>query len=93
METFKSLLKNFGVRANIVGNTGFWGKMRSIIQFFEVCGKIMDFEVEGVFNVLNEVNRGHCNIFNTWLKSATPILDFQQSTNFIFPIKILWGIY
>ena len=37
----------------------------------------MNFEVEGVFNVLNEVNRGHCNIFNTWLKSATPIFDFS----------------
>ena len=53
----------------------------------------MNIEVEGVFNVLNEINRSHFNIFNTWLNSATPILDFQQSTNFIFPIKILWGIY
>ena len=74
-------------------DTGFWRKMRSIIQFFEVCGKIMEFEVEGLFNVLNGVTRGHFNIFNTWLKSATPIFDFQGSTNFIFPIKIYWGIY
>ena len=53
----------------------------------------MDFEVEGVFNVLNDVTRCHCNIFNTWLKSATPISDFQEVTNFNFPIKIYWGIY
>ena len=51
----------------------------------------MNFDVEGVFNVLNGVTRGHFNIFNTWLKSATPIFDFQGSTNFIFPIKIYWG--
>ena len=78
---------------HIIINTVFWGKMSPIIQFFEVCGKIMDFGVEGLYNVLNGVTRGHFNIFNTWLKSATPIFDFQGSTNFISPIKIYWGIY
>ena len=53
----------------------------------------MNFEVEEVFNVLNEVNRDHCNIFNTWLNSAILIFDFQVFPNFIFPIKIYWGIY
>ena len=55
--------------------------MRYIIQFFEVCGKIMEFEVEGLFNVLNGVTRGHFNIFNTWLKSATPNFEFQGFVN------------
>ena len=73
---------------NIFEYTGFWGKMTPILPVFVVEEKIMNFEVEGVFNVLNGVTRGHFNIFNTWLKSATPIFDFQGSTNFILPIKI-----
>ena len=67
--------------------------MIHILPVFEVEEKIMNFEVEGVFNVLNGVTRGHFNICNTWLKSATPIFDFQGSTNFIFAIKIYSGIY
>ena len=31
--------------------------------------------------------RSHCNIFNIWLKSATPIFDFQVVSNFIFLLK------
>ena len=67
--------------------------MTRIIHISEVKAKIMDFEIRGVFNVLNGVNRGHINIFNAWLKSATPIFDFQEVTNFNFPIKIYWVIY
>ena len=67
--------------------------MTPIIHISEVKAKIMDFEVGGVFNVLNGVTRDHCNIFNLWLNSATPIFDFQVLLNFIFPIKSYWGIY
>ena len=77
----------------LLPGTGFWGKMSPIIHISEVKAKIMDFEVGGVFNVLNDVTRGHCNIFDAWLKSATPIFDFQEVTNFNFPIKIYWVLY
>ena len=67
--------------------------MTRIIHISEVKAKIIDFEVGGVFTVLNGVTTSHCNIYYTWLKSATPIFDFQEVTNFIFHIKINWGIY
>ena len=37
----------------------------------------MTFEVVTLLNVLIGVTRVHFNIFNTWLKSATPIFDFS----------------
>ena len=51
--------------------------MSHILYLFGKEEKIMTFEVVEVFNVLNGVTRGHLNIFNTWLKSATPIFDFS----------------
>ena len=51
--------------------------MSHILYLFGKKEKIMTFEVVEVFNVLNGVTRGHFNIFNTWLKSATPIFDFS----------------
>ena len=74
-------------------DTVFHRKMSHILDLFKVEDKIMNIMVVGVFILLNGITRGHFNIFNTWLKSATPIFDFQGSTNFIFPIKIYWVIY
>ena len=68
-------------------DTGFWGKMTPIINISEVKAKIVNFEAVGEFNVLNGVNRGHCNMFNTWLKSATPIFDFSALPTLKFPSK------
>ena len=62
-------------------NTVIQGKTSHIIQFFGTGKKIMSFEVVSVFKVLNGVIRGHCNTFNTWLKSATPNFEFQGFVN------------
>ena len=77
----------------IYHDTVFHRKMSHILYLFGKEEKIMTFEVRGVFSVLNGVTRSLWNIFNTWLTSATPIFDFQVVSNFIFPIKIYWGIY
>ena len=63
--------------------------MSQIIQFSEVEGKIMSFELLGVFKVLHVVSWGQFNISNTWLTSATPIFDFQLFSNFIFSYQNL----
>ena len=63
------------------------------MTLFVVEGKIMSFELLGVFSVLNGVSRVQSNISNTCSTCATPIFNFQVVSNFKIPIKIYWGIY
>ena len=74
-------------------NTVFFAQNETYNPIFWSVGENHGFRSEGVFNVLNGVNRQYCNISNPWLKSATSIFDFQVVSDFIFPIKIYWRIY